>query len=182
MNTHKDNEETLNVAMIYNESYVDGDGIRYAIYVQGCAHGCLGCHNQETWPFTPKNIIKIDEIIEQIVGNPYLDGITISGGDPFYQPIGVNTLITKLKQRLIDMNRDLSEFTIWCYTGYTIDELITSGTPEQKRLLSNIDILVDGPYKQSERDLTLEFRGSKNQRVIDVGYTLLNYPNIKVIY
>ncbi len=145
----------------FKETISDGTGIRYSIYLSGCRHACPGCHNPESWD--QHNGIELNdeilkEIIQEINGNPLLDGITISGGDPFFQPEALLKLVQLLKK---ETKKD-----IWCYTGYTIEYILRDET--MASILNYIDTLVDGPFIESKRDPTLSFRGSSNQRIIKI--------------
>lgn len=147
--------DKLNVAGIMDESIVDGEGIRLAVFLQGCPHHCKGCQNPETWNTDKLSLLMtVDEIMKKYDGNPLLNGITFSGGEPFIQADKLIPLAEKVHR---------AGGNVWCYTGYTIDELRASN--EASELLRHIDVLVDGPYIEKERDLTLKFRGSKNQHI-----------------
>lgn|SRR5574344_961368 len=152
----------LNCASVIKESIVDGDGIRYVVFVQGCPHRCDGCHNPQTWDFDIKTQIDIKDIIKDLKKNPLLSGITFSGGEPFCQPEELTTLAKEVH----DMG-----LNVWCYTGYTFEELLKYDN--FRKLLQNVDFLVDGEFKIDQRNLTLKFRGSNNQRIIDVQQSLL---------
>ena len=145
----------INVAGIVNDSIVDGEGIRLTVFLQGCLRHCKGCHNPDTWN-TKKTAIMLstDEIMEKYSNNPLLSGITFSGGEPFLQA-----------DKLIDLAERVHavDGNVWCYTGYELQELQT--LDKAAELLKRIDVLVDGPFIESEKDLTLKFRGSKNQRI-----------------
>ncbi len=168
LNTPPDGErratncETLRLAGIVNESVVDGPGLRTVIFVQGCPHHCPGCHNPETWPADGGYETSVDEVWGKIKDRRLLRGVTFSGGEPFLQAGPLAILAEKIKQHGWDL---------MIYTGYTWEELnerrrLDAGTD---RLLALGDILVDGPFIQEEKDLTLLFRGSRNQRLIDLG-------------
>lgn len=154
----------LNLSGIIEESIVDGDGIRYVIFVQGCPHHCIGCQNPSTWEFKKNVLIDENKIIQKIKENPLCSGITFSGGEPFTQA----KELTKLAKQIHTLNKD-----VWAYTGYTFEQLIKKDN-EKAELLKNVDVLVDGRFILTERDISLKFRGSKNQRVIDVQKTLKN--------
>ena len=148
----------IRIAGLVPESFVDGDGIRFAIFMQGCQRNCAGCHNPETHDLNGGRLVDTQEIISAIKKNPLLDGITLTGGEPLLQIDAANELALAAK------NLGLS---VWCYTGYTFEEL----PPEVSTLLENIDVLVDGAFILSLRDLDLQFRGSRNQRIIDLKKT-----------
>lgn len=155
-------KSTLRIAGIVRESIVDGPGIRFVVFGQGCPHGCEGCHNPESHDFKGGYDCNIDKIIEEIDKNPLLKGITFSGGEPFCQAGAFAALGEKIKKR------GLSVVT---FTGYTYEELRTKNDNETDELLTVTDLLVDGRFILSQRDLTLRFRGSKNQRIIDMNKT-----------
>ena len=161
------------IAGIQEETIVDGLGIRFSVYFSGCSHHCKNCHNPETWDFnygTEYNEM-IDEIIEKIRSNKdVLDGITLSGGDPLHQDNQHDVLdfIRRVKSEFPDMN-------IWIYTGYKIEQLIgfiLCSCGYLYDILNLIDVLVDGEFIEELKDLDLWFRGSSNQRIIDVKKTL----------
>ena len=145
---------------IVNESIVDGPGFRLAVFVQGCKHDCPGCHNPESHPLDGGKLYTTDEIIAMLDEDPLLDGITLSGGEPFLQPAACLELARAAHARGLN---------VWCYTGYTFDAL--AGVDGAQALLDEVDVLVDGPFILAQRSLELRFRGSKNQRLIDVKAT-----------
>jgi len=153
--------DTLTIAGIEPESIVDGPGIRYTIFVQGCPHKCKGCHNPQTHSFEGGTRITCAEIMKNFKENPMLSGITFSGGEPFCQPEALCVLAREV--RILGKN-------VICYSGYTIEELISLGNvkPAILELLSLTDYLIDGKYIEDLRDLTLPFRGSSNQRFINI--------------
>lgn len=145
-----------------NDSIVDGPGLRLGVFTQGCPHHCEGCHNPESHTFDGGEIRDVDEILEIARDNFLLDGITLSGGEPFCQP----EACTEIAKGAHDAG-----LNVWCYTGYTYETLI-SGKEAWKNLLQNIDVLVDGPFLIGERSLDIRFRGSRNQRIINVPESL----------
>ncbi len=151
--------DTLRILDIVPGTSVDGPGLRTSIYVAGCKHQCPGCHNPESWDINGGNLMTVSRIIEVVEDNGF--NVTLSGGDPLYQPEAVATLCDELKKR---------GYNIWLYTGYHFEDIVLQ--PQMLRVLRLIDVLVDGPYVDSERDLTLHFRGSRNQRLIDVRRSL----------
>ena len=157
------NFNTIRIAGVVRESIVDGPGLRFAVFCQGCPHGCPGCHNQETHDFKGGYDCEISKIIAAVDANPLLDGVTFSGGEPFCQPEAFLELAKELK------NRNLN---LMAYSGYTYEELKEMKNPAVDELLGLLDYLVDGRFIQNQKDLTLLFRGSKNQRVIDMPKTL----------
>lgn len=152
----------IRIAGKVDDSIVDGPGIRYTIFFQGCPHHCPGCHNPETHDFNGGHFEEIADIVKEIKKNPLLLGVTISGGEPFSQKEQLLSLVKKIKE--LNLN-------IMVYTGYTFEYLINLDSVT-KEILSSIDYLVDGPFILKERDLELIFRGSRNQRYIDVKKTL----------
>lgn len=150
---------SLRILDIIPETILDGEGIRYSIYLAGCGHKCPGCHNPESHNPLAGEIVTdemIEEIIEEVLDNPMLDGITFSGGDPLFNPKEFLPLLKKIKER--------TRMNIWCYTGFTY-EFIKSH-PLYRPLLEYIDVLVDGRFVSALHDPTLSFRGSSNQRII----------------
>ena len=158
----------IRIAGYVDDSIVDGPGIRFTIFTQGCAHHCFNCHNPETWAFDKGKDVDIDELISKIKRNPLLQGITLSGGDPLYQVNACLELVKKVKE----LNSDLD---IIIYTGFTFEELAINFKKNNDllSLLKLSDILIDGKYEDSLRDLTLRFRGSSNQRIINLKKTFL---------
>ncbi|MDO4745894.1 MAG: anaerobic ribonucleoside-triphosphate reductase activating protein [Bacillota bacterium] len=156
--------DSIRLAGIVRESIVDGPGIRFTIFCQGCPHACEGCHNPETHDFAGGSDCHIDRLLEEINKNPLLAGVTFSGGEPFCQPEAFLQLGRMIKEKGLN---------ITVFSGYTLEQLNDMGVqrPAVKELLDITDILIDGPYVKEERDLTLQFRGSRNQRVIDMNET-----------
>lgn len=146
---------------VETESIVDGPGFRYVIFTQGCPHGCKGCHNPQTHPFEGGFEADTDSILSAFDENPLLCGITFSGGEPFCQAQALVPLAKAVKNK---------KKGVMAYSGYTLEELIklSEKEPAVMELLKLCDILVDGRYIEQQRDLTLRFRGSRNQRVIDM--------------
>lgn len=156
-----DHEDSIRIAGIVRESIVDGPGIRFVIFCQGCPHHCQGCHNKVTHDFDGGYECETDKLLKAIDENPLLDGVTFSGGEPACQPEGFLTLAKAIKKRNLH---------IMMYSGYTFEELQNLAEENEAlyQLLEYVDILVDGRYEAIERDLTLSFRGSRNQRIIDM--------------
>lgn len=147
----------IRIAGFVQESIVDGPGWRLVVFCQGCPHGCKGCHNPETHDFNGGWTVDTSEIIGMMDSNPLLDGITLSGGEPFCQAAACIELARAAHQRRLD---------VWCYTGYTWEELMREDDPDKLDLLYCTDVLVDGPFIESQKSLELPWRGSKNQRLI----------------
>lgn len=152
-------ETPLRLSGCLEDSIVDGPGMRYVVFTQGCPHQCVGCHNPQTHGFEGGYIADTDAIMREIAGNPLTSGVTFSGGEPFCQA----TALCELGERIKAIGKN-----IVIYSGYTFEELlqIGEGSPDTLRLLRMSDLLVDGKYVEAERDLTLTFRGSRNQRII----------------
>lgn len=145
----------IRVLDVLEETMADGPGLRTSIYCAGCAHHCPGCHNPQSWDFKAGKDMEVDDLLEMIKADEFCN-VTFSGGDPFYQVEAFTELARKIKEQ--------TRKTIWCYTGFTIEEIRqdSSKTP----LLDYIDVLVDGPFILEKRDISLHFRGSSNQRII----------------
>jgi anaerobic ribonucleoside-triphosphate reductase activating protein len=154
--------ETLVIGGIVPESIVDGPGFRYTVFVQGCTFSCPDCHNVQLQTFWGGRVITTGEILGAIRGNPLLDGLTLSGGDPFVQAASCAALAEKVR------GLGLSVFT---YTGHTFEALLRADNPAWHRLVMSTDVLVDGPFVREQRNIDLRFRGSTNQRLIDVRRT-----------
>ena len=151
----------IRVAGIVNDSIVDGPGFRLAVFTQGCPHNCEGCHNPETHDFAGGTVKDTAEIIKMMNDNPLLDGVTLSGGDPFCQ---VEPCIELAKAaRRLGLN-------VWAYSGWTYEEIMAD--ENMSRLAKELDVLIDGPFIISQRTLDKRFMGSKNQRAIDVKKSL----------
>ncbi len=151
----------LRISGAVPESIVDGPGIRYTVFVQGCPHHCEGCHNPQTHDFDGGKLVKIDSVLDSIKKNPLLSGVTFSGGEPFCQPEALAELGEKIKE--LGMN-------LVCYSGFTFEELLAMAEKNLAvhKLLSLTDILIDGKFVLAEKSLMLKFRGSRNQRILDV--------------
>ena len=152
----------LKLSGIVSDSIVDGPGIRLCVFSQGCPHHCNGCHNPETWSFQGGTPMEEETIVEIARSNPLCRGVTFSGGEPFAQAAGFARLARLLKE---------AGYEVASYTGYTFEQLLT-GTAEQRELLEAIDILIDGPFLLEQKSLEVPFRGSKNQRILDVPKSL----------
>jgi anaerobic ribonucleoside-triphosphate reductase activating protein len=166
---------TLRILDIVEDTMVDGPGFRTSIYCAGCRHACPGCHNPQSWSFDGGREMTVEQIMRIIEADPYAN-VTFSGGDPMYQAAGFAELAQTIHQR--------TQKDIWCYTGFTFESLIQD---DQRELLSHIDVLVDGPFIRALHDPDLLFRGSSNQRLIDVpaslysGKTVLWKPDNAVL-
>ncbi|NLW19844.1 MAG: anaerobic ribonucleoside-triphosphate reductase activating protein [Clostridiales bacterium] len=151
----------IRVNGIVQDSIVDGPGLRLAVFVQGCSHRCPGCHNPDTHDPTGGQAMDTAQIISQLAENPLLDGLTLSGGEPFEQPAACLALAEAARARGLN---------VWAYSGYPYEALLGMGETVQQ-LLRACDVLVDGPFVLSQRSLELDFRGSANQRLIDLVQT-----------
>ena len=163
----------MNYCNIKTCDIADGEGVRTTLFVSGCTNRCKGCFQPETWdfsygePFTQK----VEEEILQSLEPYYIDGLTLLGGEPF-EPSNQAALLPFLKK----VKARFPEKNIWCYTGFVLEEHLLKDSPKRTNftdeMLSLIDILVDGPYVEEKRNISLQFRGSENQRVIDLKKTL----------
>lgn len=142
---------------------MDGPGFRTSIYLAGCRHHCPGCHNPGSWDPAGGHPMTVDELMQIIVADPFAH-VTLSGGDPLFQAAACTELCRRVKAE--------TDKTIWCYTGYTWETLMREADADIMPLLQSLDVLVDGPFIQSLRDTDLLFRGSSNQRLIDVPASL----------
>ena len=152
----------LDLSGIVSDSIVDGPGIRTTIFCQGCPHRCEGCHNPETWEFGCGTPMAEEDIFAIVRSNPLCRGVTFSGGEPFAQAEGYAKLAKLLKA---------AGYEVPSYSGYTFEQLLR-GTPGQRELLETIDVLIDGPFILGQKSLEISFRGSRNQRILDVPASL----------
>ncbi len=145
------------------DSIVDGPGFRFSCFVQGCPHNCPGCHNPQSHDPAGGREMPVEEVAAQLLRNPLTDGLTLSGGEPFAQP-----------EDCLDLAKiaHSHNLNVWCYSGWTFEFLRDQGTDAQKALLREVDVLVDGPFILAERSLALQWRGSRNQRVINIPESL----------
>ena len=151
----------LSIIDIVEDTTVDGPGFRTSIYCSGCAHACPGCHNPQSWDINAGRRVDTNELLKVILADKFAD-VTFSGGDPMYQAEAFTELARGIKRE--------SAKTIWCYTGFSFESIVRR--PQTRTLLQYVDVLVDGPYVESLRDLDLLYRGSSNQRLIDVKASL----------
>ena len=150
-------EYTLRVAGVIEESIVDGPGIRFVLFLQGCKIHCPGCQNPHTWDFEGGTLVHADEVLARIKGNPLVHGVTFSGGEPFEQAEALLPLAEELKSQ---------GYHLMAFTGYTLKQLLQK--PECAALLEKLDLLVDGPFIEAQKSLDLRFRGSRNQRILNI--------------
>lgn len=148
---------TLNIAGIIGESVVDGPGIRLVVFAQGCKHACPGCFNQELQSFRACQEMTVDQLEQVLLKYPHVCGVTLSGGDPFEQAPAFAQFAKVCKRH---------KKKVWAYTGYTFEALCTC--LDKWKLLAEVDVLVDGPFVETLKDGSLNFRGSSNQRIISV--------------
>lgn len=158
-------EIKLRLAGIIEESVVDGPGLRSVLFSQGCRHDCLGCHNPETHSFSGGKFWTIPQLLKKITANSLVRGVTFSGGDPFEQAEGFAQLGSELRKL---------NYSVVTYTGYRFEELVDLGRYQSNfiKLLEVTDILIDGKFELAKKDLSLPYRGSTNQRIIDVRKTM----------
>lgn len=148
-------------AYLQPDSIVDGEGVRTVVWTQGCPHHCPGCHNASTWDFNDGALIDVEDVITELKKIKNQDGITLSGGDPVCQAEACYE-ISKAAHSM--------GLNVWCYTGFTYEQMLLN--PKARKLLEQIDVLVDGKFVQEEKSYDIYFRGSRNQRIIDVPKSL----------
>lgn len=153
----------IRLSGVASDSIVDGVGLRFTVFTQGCPHHCPDCHNPQTHSFTDGYTQEVEGLFPLMEENPLLDGLTLSGGEPFVQPEAC--LILAKKAHTLGLN-------VWAYTGYTWEELFAENEPSRMQLLREVDVLVDGRFIAEEKTLGILFRGSRNQRLIDVQKSL----------
>ena len=155
----------MKIAGLIQDSIVDGPGLRFVVFTQGCDIGCKGCHNPESIDTNGGTEISISEVISEMLSNPLTDGLTLSGGEPFLQGGDCSQIATAAKE---------NGLTVWVFTGNLFEKLLERAKSEKdiETLLKCTDVLVDGPFILEQRSLSLRWRGSKNQRVIDVQKSL----------
>lgn len=154
----------IRISGTVNDSIVDGPGFRFSIFTQGCPHLCAGCQNPQTHSMDGGKLIDTQELIEAIEANPLLKGVTLTGGEPLVQPLPLIEIAKWCHEHNLD---------VWAYSGYTFDEIMSGAAGnEAVLLLKNCDVLVDGPYIEEQKSMLIKWRGSSNQRVIDVKQTL----------
>lgn len=154
----------VRIAGIINESVTDGPGLRTTLFFQGCPHACPGCHNPQTWSFSGGQEYDLSELIATLRITPLLSGVTFSGGEPFVQAEAAARIAEYVKSRNLNL---------WVYTGFIWEKLLLDiDRPRYRELINLADVIVDGPYQEKRRNLTLPFRGSQNQRIIQVKQSL----------
>ena len=150
-------EVQLRVAGVIEESIVDGPGLRFVLFLQGCRLHCKGCQNPQTWDFEGGTPVPADEVLARIKADPLVHGVTFSGGEPFEQAEALLPLALALKEQ---------GYHLMAFTGYTLEELLQK--PACRPLIETLNLLVDGPYVEAEKSLDLRFRGSRNQRILNI--------------
>ena len=155
----------MKIAGLVQDSIVDGPGLRFTVFTQGCPHGCPGCHNPETHDISGGKEVPVEDVVEEMLSNPMTDGVTLSGGEPFMQPGDCAEIAERAKA---------AGLNVWAYTGYTFEKLLELGKEEPAilRLLRQVDVLVDGPFVLEKRSLSIPWRGSTNQRLLNVPESL----------
>lgn len=153
----------MRIASTISDSIVDGPGLRFTVFTQGCPHHCPGCHNPETHDPAGGREISVEELARTMLGNPLTDGLTLSGGEPFLQAEECAALARIARERGLN---------VWAYTGYTYEKLLEEGEPARLALLEALDVLVDGPFVLARKSYDALFRGSDNQRLLDVPASL----------
>lgn len=149
----------MRIANVVSDSIVDGPGLRFTVFTQGCPHHCPGCHNPDTHDPAGGRDASVEELAALMRSNPLTDGLTLSGGEPFDQAGECAALAARART---------DGLSVWAYTGYRYETLLERGEPEVLALLEQVDVLVDGPFVEALRSYDALFRGSTNQRLIDV--------------
>ena len=152
----------MRIANWISDSIVDGPGLRLTVFTQGCPHRCPGCHNPETWDPAGGREVPLEELEALLAADPLLQGLTLSGGEPFLQAGDCASLARRARRRGLD---------VWTYTGYRYKDLAEAGRADWEALLAATDVLVDGPFLQAQKSYAALFRGSDNQRLIDLRQT-----------
>ena len=153
----------MRIANTVSDSIVDGPGLRFTVFTQGCPHRCPGCHNPDTHDPAGGREAAVEELAEKLLSNPLTDGLTLSGGEPFCQAEECAKLAAAAREKGLN---------VWTYTGYTYERLISGEVPGAMDLLAQTDVLVDGPFVEAQKSYAALFRGSTNQRLIDVPRSL----------
>lgn len=156
---------------LQQDSIVDGPGIRMVLWTQGCPHQCPGCHNPRTHDEQAGTLYEIEDLIQELQNAPLQTGLTLSGGEPFLQAAALVPIVQAAKAKHLN---------VWAYSGYTIEQLMDQ--EDAHRLLELIDVLVDGKFIEAEKDYRLKFKGSKNQRIIDVPESLRQNKIVRSSY
>lgn len=166
-------KKTIRLSGIAYESLVNGPGIRRVFFSQGCKHNCKGCFNPDTHDFNGGEEKDMDELVKDTLSNPMIKGVTFSGGDPFERAEEFSYMAKRFKE---------NNLNIWCYTGYTFEEILENKDKRKgfKELLDNIDVLVDGRFVIEEKANNIKYRGSKNQRIIDVQKSLTENKIVRI--
>ena len=165
----------MNMAGFYDESISNGTGWRAVLFVSGCPHGCPGCHNKAAQNYNYGEKFNKEEIINRIKDNSILKGITISGGEPLCKE-NMPEVLDFIKT----VRKEKPNFNVWCYTGYTMEELVNRNDETTNNWLKEIDVLVDGEFVEAKKDPNLKFRGSSNQRILDVQKCIQEHSIIPV--
>lgn len=166
--------QSVKIAGAKKHSSVNGPGVRYVLFMQGCSHHCPGCQNPETHDISEGVEMSVDEVVSDILATRYLDGLTLSGGDPLFQPEASLEIAKRVKETGLD---------IWLYSGWTFEQIMDGKAGQTaKEVISFIDVLVDGPFVEALRSEDVIWRGSSNQHLIDVQKSLKNGYRVEYEY
>jgi len=165
----------MRIAGLVQDSIVDGPGLRFSVFTQGCHLHCDGCHNPSVWDVNGGNEMAVGDIISEMEKNPLTDGLTLTGGEPFLQAAGCSRLAAAAREKGLD---------VWAFTGYDFEELLALAETDisVRELLGLVDVLVDGRFMLSERTLDVKWRGSKNQRILDAQKSLAAGAGVEVVF